>query len=151
MSQLSYEEFVDISNQRDKGDRLAPVDQEKKVKTLQLMTKEISKLFAKSWLPEGKEIRKILLSGDDQKILQLFKDNGIEIEILGNIDIELDTDSFLGSLEDTRDNSTPLKLKLAYPPKPSDFNLSDSELEEWVNNENPEQIIPPNPYIPVTW
>jgi lambda repressor-like predicted transcriptional regulator len=159
MSQLSYEQFAEIliQRQREEGTNLAPlednfasVDKDSLENQLKQNTKKTSQLVAKSWLPKGKEIREILLSKDKEKILKLLEDEGIT-KILGEIDVEVVLNTFLGSLEDTGDPNTTFRLNLAYPPKPTDFNVSDTELEDWVDNENPQQIIPPNPYIPVTW
>lgn len=118
----------------------------------QLVTKTMSQLIARSWLPGGEEIRSVLLSEDSAKILQMFKDNGIDIEEMFKTSrIEVDWSTFLGRIEDTTDPSEPLKLVIAYPPRPSDYNLSDSDLEDWVQNQDPKQKVPNHPYIPVTY
>ena len=122
------------------------------VEHFQLVTKQMSQLIAKSWLPEGEQIRSALLSNDSAKILQMLKDNGIDVEELYKTSrIEVDWSTFLGRLEDTQDPLEPLKLVIAYPPKPSEYNLSDSDLEEWIQNQDPNQKIPTHPYIPVSF
>ena len=121
------------------------------VEDLQFVTKEMSQLIAKSWLPEGKEIREVLLSRDSDKILKLFRDHNIDIELFAISRVEVDWTTFLGSVEDTTDPEHPLKLVVAYPPKPDAFNLNDDDLRDWVNNDEPKQKVPPHPYLPVTF
>ncbi len=37
---------------------------------------------------------------------------------------------------------------IPYPPRPAE--VTNEQLEEWVNNDDPEQVYPPHPYIPLT-
>ena len=115
---------------------------------VQTITKKMSQLIAKSWLPGGEEIRKILLSNNSEEIKKMLKKHNISLELLGDIKIEVDWSTFLGRLEDATNS---LKLVIAYPPRPSEYNLSDSDIEEWVNNEDPNQKVPSHAYIPVTF
>ena len=143
---LSYEMFIERLN----GESVTSNTQNITVGDLQLITKKMSQLVAKSWLPEGNQIRSILLSKDSAKIIQMFKENDIDVELLCS-SIEVDWSTFLGRLEDTLDNDNPLKLVIAYPPRPSEYNLSDDDLRGWVNDTNSDQKIPTHSYIPVTW
>ncbi|NET46856.1 hypothetical protein [Okeania sp. SIO2B3] len=119
---------------------------------LRAVTKKISQLVAESWLPKGEEIRKIFLSRNSKKILKMFKKKGIDIDFFGpSLKISIDTDTFTGYLEETRDNEPVFNLVISYPPKPSEFNLSDKELKEWVENDDSNQFVPDNLYIPVTF
>ncbi|WP_293121776.1 hypothetical protein [Okeania sp. SIO1I7] len=82
----------------------------------------------------------------------MFKKKGINTEIFGlSLKVSIDTDTFTGYLEETRDNQPVFNLVISYPPKPSEFNLSDKELEEWVKNDDSNQFVPDNLYIPVTF
>jgi hypothetical protein len=119
---------------------------------LKLISKKISQLVAKSWLPEGEEIKSVLLSNDSEKIQEMLQRNGIDIDILGDTTkFEVDWSTFIGSLEDSLDPNYIFRMVIGYPPKPSEYNLSDSDLVEWVNNTDDEQTKPTHPYIPVTW
>ncbi len=121
---------------------------------LQKLNKQLSQLIAKSWLTEGKQIREILLTGDSEKIYDLFEDNGINIrQIIGYpVNIEIDWSAFIGCLtEEIGSTSHSWKLIVAYPPRPSEFNLSNQQLMEWIEDDNEENIFPNNPYIPSTF
>ena len=125
---------------------------------LQLISKKISQLIAKSWLSndeDGKRIREVLLLPNTPdktgKIKKLLEDHGINIENLGVAKIEVDWDSFFGSLKDTGDPQSPLTLVIAYPPRPTEFNITEEALETWVSDTDDSRLIPDHPYIPVTW
>ncbi|MFQ4144869.1 hypothetical protein [Chlorogloeopsis sp. ULAP02] len=121
-------------------------------KNLLLFSKKISQLIARSWLPGGEEIRSVLLSHDSEKIRKMFQENDIEIDILPDkTKFLVDWTTFIGSLEDTIDPEYSFQMVIAYPPKPSEFNLSDSDLKEWVEDNNDDNTKPTHPYIPVTW
>ncbi|NES63829.1 MAG: hypothetical protein F6K24_00230 [Okeania sp. SIO2D1] len=82
----------------------------------------------------------------------MFKREGINIEIFGpGLKVSIDTNTFTGYLEETRDNQQPLNLVISYPPKPTEFNLSDQELKEWVENDDSNQLAPDNLYMPVSF
>ncbi len=110
------------------------------------LSRIMSKVVAKSWLPEGKEIRAILMSKDGGKIRKLFEDNGCDFSFYEGYSVELDVNNFEGYT-----NEGDRTIHVAYPPRPSDFNLSDTELRDWVNNPDPNQTNSGHPYIPVTF
>ncbi|NEO52285.1 MAG: hypothetical protein F6K54_03825 [Okeania sp. SIO3B5] len=119
---------------------------------LRAVTKKISQLIAKSWLSDGEDIRKVFLSQDSDKILEMFQREGIDMGIFGpGLKVSIDTETFTGYLEETRDNQQPFNLVISYPPKPTEFNLSDQELREWVKNDDSNQLVPDNPYMPVSF
>lgn len=67
---------------------------------LQSMNKKMSQIIAKSWIPGGEEIRKVLLSGDSDQINKLFEDNGVAIaEIIGKVNIVVEWNDFVGKLQ----------------------------------------------------
>lgn len=123
-------------------------------KDLRQLSKQISQLIAKSWLPGGEQIRATFLSNDLEKIKEMFLDNQIDIKMLGvgeYTTIELDWSSFFGKLEESKDPKYTFKFVIAYPPRPSEYNLSDAQLNEWVKNNDENNYTPIHPYIPVTW
>ncbi|MFK8184539.1 MAG: hypothetical protein AB8B99_14290 [Phormidesmis sp.] len=151
---ISHEHFHAILKQNGDGGNVRPINH------LYQLSKQISQLIAKSWLPEGESIREVFLSGDSDKIMKMLKEQNTDIDILGKqIIIEMDWDSFFGGLIDinnpihNRDSSEMeylFKLKIGYPPKPSEYNLSDADLEAWVADDG-DCYEPNTPYIPVTW
>jgi hypothetical protein len=67
---------------------------------LQSMNKKMSQIIAKSWIPGGEEIRKVLLSGDSDQINKLFEDNAVAIaEIIGIVNIVVEWNDFVGKLQ----------------------------------------------------
>ncbi|NEQ36406.1 MAG: hypothetical protein F6K40_09025 [Okeania sp. SIO3I5] len=120
---------------------------------LRAVTKKISQLIAKSWLPDGEDIRKVFLSQDSKEILKMLKKKGIALEsIFGpSLEIKIDTNSFEGYIEEVRNIQQPFIFVISYPPKPTEFNVSDQELTQWVENNNSNQFVSDNLYIPVSF
>ena len=120
---------------------------------LRLIAKQISQLVAKSWLPGGEDIRKVFLSEDSKKILRILKKEGIDLESFfgPSLEVRIDTNTFEGYIEEIRDSKQPFVFVISYPPKPTEFNVSDKELKQWVKNDNSNQFVSDNPYIPITF
>ncbi len=114
-------------------------------------SKIISQLIAESWLKtdRGKYIKEILLGGNTRKIKQLLKDNGIDIDqFLGRTIINVDWDTFFGTIKEVSHTSHEIVYNMPYPPRPSE--VSDEELQDWVDNTDPQQVYPTAPYIPLS-
>lgn len=129
--------------------------------TLGEQNKKLSQLIAKSWLPneypEGKAFRDILLDTDETKtdaertkdIVNFLKTQGINIAdilepLLGRpVNIKVSWDTFAG---DIREGDV---YVLPYPPKPR-IDGFDDELEKWIKDKDPNNILPDAPYIPLT-
>ncbi|MDJ0734538.1 MAG: hypothetical protein QNJ47_10810 [Nostocaceae cyanobacterium] len=120
---------------------------------LSQITKKMSQLIAKSWLPDGKEIKEIFLYGSQKDIQKMLKDNGIELPELGDqpTEIRIDWDTFYGKVEDkTIGGEKFWEWTIAYPPRPY-YDVTDEELKAWVNNDDPKTTVPETPYIPLTF
>ena len=89
------------------------------------------------------------------RIWEMLENNGVDVGVFGdleNIKIEVSWDTFTGKFIDEGGGSSPnFTLVIAYPPKPSEFDLLNSDLEAWVQNKDEEQLVPNHPYIPVTY
>ena len=117
------------------------------------VSKKISQLIAKSWLPEdreGKRIKKILLRGNSNRIKELFKENDIDLDELMApipVNVVIDTNTFNGSIEQipNTDPDKTVTVKIPLPPRPAD--LSDKELTQWVNDCSDNTVHADNPYI----
>lgn len=101
------------------------------------VSKKISQVIAKSWLPEGQEEREILLEGNSRKIKKLFKKNDIDLDALMEpipVNVVIDTNTFNGSIEQipNTDPEKTLTVKIPYPPRPAE--VSDEELQQWVDD-----------------
>ena len=115
------------------------------------LSKNISQLIAKSWLPEGEEIKKVLLHGSSEKIKDIFKENGVDFDEFFSpmtVNVNVDWDTFFGTLAEITGPGQPLEYNLPYPPRPME--VTDAQLNEWVNNSDPSTIYPPYPYIPLS-
>lgn len=115
------------------------------------LSKKISQIVAQSWLPEGAEIKKVLLQGNSQEIGAMFKENGADIEAFFkpfNVYFNVDWDTFYGSLVEVSTGDNIWLSNIPYPPRPME--VTDEQLEEWVNNDDPDVLYPPHPYIPLT-
>ncbi len=110
------------------------------------LSRDMSKVVAKSWLPEGKAIRTEILSNDPARIKKVFEDNGCDFSYYEGFGIEVDFNSFEGNLKDLAQT-----IVVAYPPKPSKFNLTDEEISDWVNEKDLSISIPTHPYLPTTF
>ncbi|MDF5732081.1 MAG: hypothetical protein PUP92_29790 [Rhizonema sp. PD38] len=123
----------------------------------QAINKKLSQLIAKSWLPndpEGAEFSKILLRGDSEEIKNSLKNHGVDLEdwFRVSINVEVNWDTFVGTLKEIttlgaisdRSNT----YILPYPPRPAV--VTDEQLERWVNDTNPDNKFPLDPYIPLT-
>ncbi len=120
-----------------------PEDQKDTARTL---SRKMSKIVAKSWLPAGKEIREVILSNDSDKIKKVFEAGGCDFSFYQDYKVEVDFNNFEGNLKDRKET-----ILIAYPPRPSDFNLSDRDLQDWIDEKDPNISMPPHPYIPVTF
>lgn len=152
---ISHEKFSRIlNNVTPRSDQESQKEVTQNTSDLRLLSKKISQLIAKSWLPEGEEIRSVFLSNDTERISEMLLENGINLKNLGvgeYTKLEVRWDSFFGSFEDLNDPPFIFRFILAYPPRPSEFNLSDSDLQEWVADADDDHKTPSHPYIPATW
>jgi hypothetical protein len=112
------------------------------------LSRDLSKVVAKSWLPEGEDIRVELLSQDQDRIKKIFIDNGCDLSFFSDHFFQLDFAAVQGSIVT---DAKPPTIYCAYCPKPTDFNVTDDEIRKWVNEPDPNKIAPDNPYIPVTF
>jgi hypothetical protein len=142
--------FAQFANTLAKGGNVKILEQEKgSERTKQFSdflqaSKKISQLIAESWLPEGEQIKKVLLSDDEEAIKELLKDKGIDLEgVFGIKTLFVNWDSFYGTITELG-----LAYYLPYPPRP--VVVEDYQLEEWVNNTEPNTLFPPYPYIPLS-
>lgn len=152
------------------------------IQRLLTQTKQISQMIARSWYGDdkGNAIRDILLGtkaktreeaerdlndllvgkkqdADGEPLVpQIF--NQAELELYA---ITINWDSFLGELTEdigaVVNNEPPFfHLILPYPPKPTEFNVTQQELQEWVNSQGcdeqgiPTKPFPTSPYIPLS-
>lgn len=117
-------------------------------------SKKISKLVAKSLLPddpEGTEIRAALLENVSEKIKAVFKKYGMDFDEFArpfSVNVTVDRSTMCGSIEEVEGPGQILKITLPYPPRSE--KLTDAQLTEWINNEDPEIVYPPYAYIPLT-
>lgn len=116
------------------------------------LTKKMSQLIAKSWLPGGEPIKKILLYGQEEEIKDLLEQNGISLP-KGAISIRLSVnwDSFYGSVQEkTLGRERFWEWTIAYPPRPY-YDVTDEQLQKWVDNDDPNTLYPTAAYIPLTF
>ena len=115
-------------------------------------SKKISQLIAKSWLPddpEGTQIKKVLIEGNSEKINEMLKKYGVDLEVIFHpLSIHVDWDTFFGKMAETTVGGGTWLYSLPYPPRPNE--VTDAQLTDWVNNQDPNQQFPPNPYIPLS-
>ena len=119
--------------------------------------KKLSQLIARSWLPteEGKAIKKIFNSGDTTQIVEVIKKYaGIDLKtLLGeNLLVTVDWGSYLAEIEEVYLGGQDFRsvLRFPYPPPPPKDEVTQQELQDWVNNTDPNQIVAPFPYIPLS-
>jgi hypothetical protein len=116
---------------------------EQKLSEFQQASKKLSQLIAKSWLPGGEKIKAIFLSGDENQIKALLEETGIHLQDFNVRHVLINWDSFYGRLDEMG-----LICHIPYPPRPSE--VTDPQLEAWVNDQNPNQVFPSTPYIPLS-
>ena len=107
--------------------------------------KKVSQIIAKSWLPEGVDIKDALIEGNSNKIKAIFKDNGADIDAFFHpftVEIYVDRSTFLGGLEEITSPDRPIRLNIPYHPRLTES--TDNMLSEWVHNDNPDEIYPPS-------
>jgi hypothetical protein len=113
-------------------------------------SKKMSQLIAKSWLPndpEAANIKKVLMSRNSDEIKALMKNYGIDPEgFLGPTKVVVDWNSYKGVLTEEVGE---MVYSLPYPPRPTE--VTDEQLEEWVNNTDPNTQYPTTPYIPLSF
>ena len=129
------------------------VNSEELKRELEKQSKTISQLIAKSWLPdkypEGKEIREVLIRDNSDEIKSLLKKYGVDIDIFGfggSLEVTVSWDTFKGDIEEIPGRAG--AYTLPYPPRPAE--VTNEQLEEWVNDTNPDDPYPKAPYIPLT-
>ncbi len=151
------EGFFSVVRDKLEGTRGAGVDIKQLQTSYASASKKLSQLIAQSWLQkdvegsEGHEFRQILLRHNSEEIKDFLKNkHSINIDDLfqavsdGPVDVKVSWDTFGGKTDEE------LRLYvLPYPPRPSE--VTDAQLEKWVNDINPEQIFPLDPYIPLTF
>ncbi|GAB1543539.1 hypothetical protein NUACC21_62140 [Scytonema sp. NUACC21] len=112
-------------------------------------SKKVSQIIAKSWLsndPEGMEIKRVIFRRNSDEIKELLKKYGIDLEgFFGPTKVVVDWSSYKGIL--TEDVGEAVYI-LPYPPRPTE--VTDEQLEEWVNNNDPDTLYPTTPYIPLS-
>lgn len=116
---------------------------EQKLSEFQQASKKLSQLIAKSWLPGGESIKATFLSGDEDCIKAFLKDAGIDLQEFNVRHVIINWDSFYGRLDELG-----LICYIPYPPRPSE--VTNPQLEEWVNDQDPSQVFPRTPYIPLS-
>ena len=123
----------------------------------QATNKKLSQLIAKSWLPndpEGADLKKILLRGDSGEIKNWLVTHGVDLEdwFRVSLNVEVSWDTFVGTLKEITSLGTISDRSetyiLPYPPRPAA--VTDEQLERWVNDTNPDNKFPLDPYIPLT-
>jgi len=118
------------------------------------LSKKVSQLIARSWLPndpEGADIKGALLSGDSEEIKTVFKKYGVDLDEFFSpmtINVNVDWDTFFGSLAEVTGSEQPVEYNIPYPPRPME--VTDAQLSEWVDSNDPSAVYPPYPYIPMT-
>ncbi|GAB1543540.1 hypothetical protein NUACC21_62150 [Scytonema sp. NUACC21] len=122
-----------------------------------ILNKKLSQFIAKSWLPndpEGADFRRVVLRGDSEEIKNWLKNHGVDLEgfFRVSIHIEVSWDTFIGTL---KESTTPGAISdrsnryiFPYPPRPAE--VTDEQLERWVNDTDPNKQFPDDPYIPLT-
>lgn len=117
-------------------------------------SKKISKLIAKSLLPndpEGAEIRAVLLENVSEKIKAVFKKYGMDFDEIASpfsVNVTVDRSTLCGSIEEVEGPGQILKVNLPYPPRSEE--VTDKQLTEWINNNDPDVVYPTAPYIPLS-
>ena len=123
-------------------------------------SKKMSQLIAQSWLPndpEGAKIRQLFLQSENEnrseEIKKFFKENyEIDLEeIVGDlyghpVDIIVSWDTFSGAAREREDHRG--QYTIPYPPRPAE--VTDTQLQTWINNKNDDVQFPSDPYIPLT-
>ncbi len=130
-----------MSLENEDRQKLAGVEQ--KLSAFQEASKKLSQLIAKSWLPDGKDIKKVFLSRDENQIKALLQKEGIHLQDFNIEHVLINWDSFYGTLDELG-----LVCRIPYPPRPSE--VTDEQLQTWVNDKNPNQVFPSTPYIPLS-
>ncbi|MDF5715150.1 MAG: hypothetical protein PUP93_15015 [Rhizonema sp. NSF051] len=118
-------------------------------------SKKMSQVIAKSWLrndPEGAQIRQVILSGDTDQIKDFLKTKyNVEIEsvlgpLIGSpVKINVDWDTFGGRTFEFPSGGI---YVLPYPPRPAE--VTDTQLQKWIDDNDPSHQFPADPYIPLT-
>lgn len=112
-------------------------------------SKKMSQLIAKSWLsndPEAANIKKVFMSRNSNEIKALMKNYGIDIEgFFGPTKVVVDWNSYKGVMTEEVGE---MVYSLPYPSRPAE--VKDEQLEEWVNNNDPNIQYPTTPYIPLS-
>jgi hypothetical protein len=145
MSSITYEEaFNKVLEQ------LSDV-QAFQVNDLKQLTKKISQLIAKSWLPGGEDIKNTFLYGKEEEIKELLKQYGVNLPAPASTSLSIDWNSFFGSAKEEKNGGqTVLKWTIAYPPRPY-YDVTDEQLQAWVDNDDPNTSYPTAAYIPLTF
>jgi len=122
--------------------------------------KKLSQLIAESWLPGKEEYKEKFMSGDQNVLKQLLIENEIfdnqaDADRFEEIKVEKDlkTPPYEGKLGmRIRLESEPIKLTLIIPypdPDPvSQRKIEFEDLEKWIKNNKPHELLPSNNWIP---
>lgn len=124
---------------------------EQHFKRLKQISKALSQLIARSWLPGGESIKHAFNHNDSKKIIEMIhKETGINLEEeFGEFELTVDWGTFLARAEQLfLYKEDYLLFTFPYPPRSSE--VTDEQLTNWVNNDNPDQEVPNHPYIPLT-
>ncbi|MBW4636408.1 MAG: hypothetical protein KME30_32390 [Iphinoe sp. HA4291-MV1] len=106
-------------------------------------SKKLSQLIAKSWLDRQE------LSIDKQFLLDNGLISRIDAEYVQEIVMDKNPEGplpYVGEITISEEGEGKLRIRIPYPNRPPE--LTDEELERWVNDDNPDNIKPTNIYIP---
>ena len=119
------------------------------------ISKAISQILAKSWLPnqpEGGEIKQILLYGTPDEVKAMFKKYGVDLDEFYrpyNVTLFVNWDTFYGQLKELSGGGQQnLDIDIPYPPRPME--VQDWQLVDWINNNDPNTVNPTYAYIPLS-
>lgn len=145
-------------------DELTPTRQEvgNRRSEYNAQNKLLGQLIAKSWLsveepnryPDGAEIRAAILKHDytSEEIISVLKKYGVDFSLISanekGLEIEVSWSTFNGVIEERPGGQERVIYTLPYPPRPNE--VTTSQLEKWVNDTDPTNIYPDDPYIPLT-
>jgi hypothetical protein len=113
-------------------------------------SKKTSQIIAESWLSSGSQIQQALLSGTSEDIKRVFAAKGMNIDEFFHpfrVKVTVCWNCFFCNLMEEPNNSGTIILSIPYPPRPN--GIEDSELQEWVNDNDREVHFPSIPYIPM--
>ncbi len=117
--------------------------------------KKLSQLIASSWLPGGEDIKTAFNGGDTEAIVKMIKEKtDIDLQALFGDDVivTINWESFLADIEEIYMGGEDFRtvVHFPYPERPSKDEVSDNDLQSWVNNTDSSIVVAPFPYIPLS-